>query len=166
MQRQQQDNRILDLFSRQSSMYQLIRVFAYVKLFTQRLQARVRRRSSNNHSQSQPANDHSITYQKPKAKAFSDKEQDGNVQIKSSYNGQDHQHLQHSMKPRDQYLNNFTEKLFVTNKQENPCKDSRLSSNNPDTPHLQNICYRNSSNYFDEDNSQQPQPFFQSSHKD
>ena len=70
MQLQQEDNRILDLISRQSSMYRLVRVFAYVKLFTQRLQARIKRRSSNNHSQSLPAIDHSNTYQKPKPKAF------------------------------------------------------------------------------------------------
>ena len=62
------------------------------------------------------------------------------------------------MKPRDQSLNKFTEKLFVFNQQENPCEDLSLSSNNPDAPHLQNICYRN--------DSQQPQPFLQSSHKD
>ena len=63
------------------------------------------------------------------------------------------------MKPRDQTLSNFTEKLFVTNQQENP-------SNNQDAPHLQNICYRNSANHFDEDHSQQPQPLLQSSHED
>ena len=91
-------------------MYRLVRVFAYVKLFTQRLKARMRRKSSNNHTQSQPAIDHSNTYHKPKPKAVSDKEQDGNVQQKSSDNGQDYQHLQHSMKPRDKSLNNFTEK--------------------------------------------------------
>ena len=139
-------------------MYRLVRVFAYVKLFTQRLQARIKRRSSNNHSQSLPAIDHSNTYQKPKPKAFSNKEPHGNLQPKSSDNDQDHQHLQHTMKPRDQSLNNFTEKLFVTNKQENTCKHSGFSSNNQDAPHLQNICYRN--------DSQQPQPLLQSSHKD
>ena len=139
-------------------MYRLVRVFAYVKLFTQRLQARIKRRSSNNHSQSLPAIDHSNTYQKPKPKAFSNKEPHGNLQLKSSDNGQDHQHLQHTMKPRDQSLNNFTEKLFLTNQQENPCEDSGFSSNNQDAPHLQNICYQN--------DSQQPQPLLQSSHKD
>ena len=76
-QNQQQDNRILDLISRQSSMYQLVRVFAYVKLFTQRLQARIKRTSSNNHSQSPPAIDDSTTYQKPKSKAVFDKEPHG-----------------------------------------------------------------------------------------
>ena len=61
------------------------------------------------------------------------------------------------MKPRDQSLNNFTEKLFVTHQQENPCEDSGFSSNNQDAPHQQNICYRN--------DSQQSQPL-QSTHKD
>ena len=61
MQHQHQDNRILDFISRQSSMYRLVRVFAYVKLFTQRLQSRIKRRSSNNHSQSLTAIDHSNT---------------------------------------------------------------------------------------------------------
>ena len=56
MQHQQQDNRMLDLTSRQSSMYWLVGVFAYVKLFTQRLQSRIKRRSSNNHSQPLLAN--------------------------------------------------------------------------------------------------------------
>ena len=135
MQHQQQDNMILDLISRQSSMYRLVRIFAYVKLFTQ--QARIRRRSSNNHSQSQPAIDHSSTFQKSKPKAVSDKEK---VQLKSSDNGQDHQHLQHSMKPRDQSVKNFTENLFVTNQQENQYEDLGFFSNNQDAPHLQNIC--------------------------
>ena len=139
-------------------MYRLVRVFAYVKLFTQRLQSRIKRRSSNNHSQSLPAIDHSNTYRKPKPKAFSNKKPHGNLQLKSSDNNQDHQHLQHTMKPRDQSLNKFTEKLFVTNQQENPGEDSGFSSNNQDAPHLQNICYRN--------DSQQPQPLLQSSHKD
>ena len=62
------------------------------------------------------------------------------------------------MKPRDQSLNNFTEKFFVTNQQENSCKDSGFSSNNQDAPHLQNICYQKV--------SQQPQPLILSSHKD
>ena len=141
MQHQQQDNRILDLISRQSSMYRRVRVFAYVKLFTQRLQARKKRRSSNNHSQSLPAIDHSNTYQKPKPKAVSDKKPHGNVQLKSSDNDQDYQHLQQTMKSRDQYLNNFTEKPFVTNQHENPCKESSSSRNNQDAPHLQSICY-------------------------
>ena len=139
-------------------MYRLVRVFAYVKLFTQRLQARIKRRSSNNHSQSLPALDHSNTYQKPKPKAFSNKKPHGNLQLKSSDNNQDHQHLQHTMKLRDQSLNNFTEKLFVTNQQENSCEDSGFSSKNQDAPHLQNICYGN--------DSQQPQPLLQSSHED
>ena len=99
MQHHQQDNRILDLISRQSSMHRLVRVFAYVKLFTQRLQARINRRSSNNYSQSQLAIDHSNTYEKPKPKSVSDREQHGNVQLKCSDNDQDHQHLQHTMKP-------------------------------------------------------------------
>ena len=103
MQHHQQDNRILDLISRQSSVYRLVRVFAFVKLFTQRLQAKIKRRSSNNHSQSLPAIDHSNTYRKPKAVS-------GNLQLKSSDNDQDHQHLQHTMKPRDQSLNNFAKK--------------------------------------------------------
>ena len=158
MQHQQQDNRILDLISRQFSMYRLVRVFAYVKIFTQRLQARINRRSSNNHSQSLPAIDHSNTYQKPKPKACSNKEPHGNLQLKSFDNDQDHQHLQHTTKPRDQSLNSFTQKLFVTNKQENPCEDSGSSSINQDEPHLQNICYRS--------DSQQSQLLLQSSHKD
>ena len=120
MQHHQEDNRILDFISRKLSMYRLVRVFAYVKLFTQRLQARIRRRSGNNHSQSQPAIDHSNTYQKPKPKAFSNKKPHGNLQLKSSDNNQDHQRLQHTMKLRDQSLNNFTEKSFVTSQQENP----------------------------------------------
>ena len=158
MQHQKQDNRKLDLISREASMYRLVRVFTYVKLFTQRLQARKKRRSSNNHSQSLPAIDHSCTYQKPKPKAFSNKEPNGNLQPKSSDNDQDHQHLEHTIKSRDRSLNNFTEKLFVTNQQENPCEDSGFSSNNQDAPHLQNICCRN--------DSQQPQSLLQSSHKD
>ena len=35
-----------------------------------------------------------------------------------------------------------------------------------DALHLQNICYRNTSNHFEEDDFQQPEPFFQSRHKD
>ena len=124
MQHQQQDNRKLDLISRQSSMYRLVRVFAYVKLFTQRLQSRIKRRSSNNHSQSLPAIDHSNRRQKPKLKAVSYKKPQGNLQLKSFDNDQDHQHLQHTMKHRDESLNNFTEKLFVTNQQENRCEES------------------------------------------
>ena len=158
MQHQQQDNRILDLISRQSSMYRLVRVFAYVKLFTQRLQARIKRRSSNNHNQSLPSIDHSNTYQKPEPKAVSDKEPHGNLQLKSSDNDQDHQHLQHTFQPRDQSLNNFTEKLFVTNQQENASEESCSSRSNQDAPHLQSVCYRN--------DSQQSQPLLQSSHKD
>ena len=86
LQHQQEDNRILDPISRQSSMYRLVRVFAYVKLFIQRLQARIRRRSSNNHSQSQPAIDQSNTYLKPRAASISDIEQHGNAQLMSSDN--------------------------------------------------------------------------------
>ena len=67
------------------------------------------------------------------------------------------------MKPRDQSLTNF--RKIVTNQQENPCEDSGFS-NNQDPPHLQNICCRNSSNHFDEDGSQQPQPLLRTSHKD
>ena len=145
MQHQQQDNKILDLISRKSSMYRLVRVIAYVKIFTQRLPARIKRRSSSNHSQTQTAIDHSKTFQKPQPKTVSDKEQHGNVQLRSSDNDQDHQHLQHSIKPRDQTLNTFTENLFVTNQQENPCEDSGFSSNNQDASHLQ----KNSSNHFD-----------------
>ena len=62
------------------------------------------------------------------------------------------------MKPRDQSVNNFTEKLLVTNQQQNPCEDSRFSSNNQEAPHLRNIWYRS--------HSQQPQPLLQSSQKD
>ena len=108
IQHQQQDNKILDLISTLSSMYELVGVFAYIKLFTQRLQARLRRMSSNNHSRWQPAIDHSKTYQKTKPKAVSDKAQYGKVRLKSSDNKQNHQHLQHTMKPRDQSFNNFT----------------------------------------------------------
>ena len=136
MQHEQQDNRILDLISRQSSMYRLVRVFAYVKLVTQQLQAKMKRRSSNNHSQSLPAIDRSNTYQKTKSKAVYYKEPDGNVHLKSSDNDQDHQHLQHTMKPQDQSLNNFTEKLFVTNQQETHAK-SRVP---PETIRTHLIC--------------------------
>ena len=45
--------------------------------------------------------------------------------------------------------------MFVTNRQENPCEDSGLFSNNSDARHLQNI-----------HSPCQPQPIFQSSHKD
>ena len=62
------------------------------------------------------------------------------------------------MKPREQSLNNFTEKLIITNQQEILCEDSVFFSNNQDAPHLQNICYRN--------DSREPQPLLQSRHKD
>ena len=161
MQLQQQDNRTLDLISRQKSMYRLVRVFAYVKFFTQRLQGRIKRRSSNNHNQSQSSIDHSITYQKPKAKAGSGNEQHGNLQLSSFDNNTltSHQHLQYSMKPRDQSLNDFRENLFVTNQQENPatirthliCRISAM-----ETP-LINL---------KRTTPQQPYPLLQRSHKD
>ena len=125
-------------------------MFAYVKLFTQRLQARIKRRSSNNHSHSLPAIDHSNTYQKPKA--FSNKEPHGNLQPKFIQRSRSSPSTTHDKTSRPIF------KQLVTNQQENPCDDSGFSSNNRDAPHLQNICYRN--------DSQQPQPLLQSSHKD